>query len=643
MINAIYNIGKALIRKQEPIDSLLKDIDVEKIKEQKDGTEIKIKNYVLRIIFNLDESKVEIDKKNLISFDDKSVKEFLYCGNNGRMEKQFYLTREMKSAKYIFGKTFSDLLEKAKKEDPKYSGNELYVSVKKIVDSDFYDDKKKQLNFEKIEGFNKDLKNLSENQLINKLCDIKRNEKIIIITPTIIFKDKEETIKQNLVELPEYKELILSKFKQKKNDRTNKNDYCYLCKENKQSSYKNLSEIFMKLFTSTTINSASYFTKKFYDKNFRICTDCLIKLKTAEKYIKNNLSLSIAGTPTYLIPEIIDFNEEINPDFFSKLHYKIEMAFNDEKFESFIESIELNTIKGLDRKFSLSFLSYETDGNYFKIINEVHSVPEFYFCELSKILAENYIKYHQEIKGEYRKGFSLGSIYHLIPIKYKTDGSRSDTKNRTLQFYSQLFSENKIDKNILLSYFCEAMYHLFMNQQKVYKNLYYYKENNFDFAIKDYFYQYLVLLNTLEDLKLINKEDYSMENEKIIVSEEIEKFLSENKFNEQQKALFYLGILINKVAKAQVIKKHYNKPILNKISYQGMNFNDLKRLYVDVFEKLHQYSKELSYDYEEIDNVNSLCKKYFDKNDTKWKLTEFANVFYLLSGFAYKVANLQKN
>ena len=394
----------------------------------------------------------------------------------------------------------------------------------------------------------------------------------------------------------------------------------------------------MKFFTTTAINSASCINKKYYDKNYRICSDCLALLLSAEKYIKNNMAMKIAETSAYVIPHVLSLKEEIAPEYFEKLQNKIDMAFNENRFEEFILAIRASSENDeIDLSFSLDFLSYETDGNYFKVINHIHDVSAFYFSRLTETIAYCYLKYEQAIKGSFNKGFGLGSIYKLIPIKYKKDGSLSDTKNKALLFYSQVLGQEKIEKNIIFSYFCEAMYHLYMNQQSVYKNLMYYKEDSFDFAIKDYFYRYLVLIRSLEKLNLVNKEVRIMEkdNNEAELSNDIERFLSENKFSTQQMALFYLGLLVNQVAFSQRGQGHLKKPILKKISYQGMSLNDLKRLYVDVFEKLVQYNAL----YPNVEKHNTLCKHYFDRSDNLWELSEFENVFYLLSGYAYKVAN----
>lgn len=115
-----------------------------------------------------------------------------------------------------------------------------------------------------------------------------------------------------------------------------------------------------------------------------------------------------------------------------------------------------------------------------------------------------------------------------------------------------------------------------------------------------------------------------------------EQFLLNQGFNEQQKALFYLGDMINQVGNCQYFAGHDHKPILNKITYQGMSLKEIKRLYIDVFEKLVQYNKRdkaLFY----CEKSNSKFKEYFDRNENNWKLSDEENVFYLLSGYAFNV------
>ena len=57
-----------------------------------------------------------------------------------------------------------------------------------------------------------------------------------------------------------------------------------------------------------------------------------------------------------------------------------------------------------------------------------------------------------------------------------------------------------------------------------------------------------------------------------------EEFMEKQRFNDQQKALFYLGDMLSKIAYMQH-KSGYPKPVLNKLCYQGISLNDIKRLF----------------------------------------------------------------
>ena len=135
-----------------------------------------------------------------------------------------------------------------------------------------------------------------------------------------------------------------------------------------------------------------------------------------------------------------------------------------------------------------------------------------------------------------------------------------------------------------------------------------------------------------------NKMENSLESTEI-QQDEKQKFLNQQGFNEQKQALFYLGCLINQVGYAQSKKENKQKRILNKINYQGMTKNDIKRLYLEVFEKLVQYRKL----FPDVEKDNSKFKELFDRNFENWKLNDEENVFFLLSGYAYKMSSINKS
>jgi len=109
--------------------------------------------------------------------------------------------------------------------------------------------------------------------------------------------------------------------------------------------------------------------------------------------------------------------------------------------------------------------------------------------------------------------------------------------------------------------------------------------------------------------------------------------------DDSKKALFLLGYLIGKIGNVQKNKEIKNKPILNKINFQGMGTEKLIRLSNDIFEKLIQYKTkkgEILLNFSENNNSYSIFKMWFEKKMIGNNLSNQENVFYVLSGYAFE-------
>jgi CRISPR-associated protein Csh1 len=115
-------------------------------------------------------------------------------------------------------------------------------------------------------------------------------------------------------------------------------------------------------------------------------------------------------------------------------------------------------------------------------------------------------------------------------------------------------------------------------------------------------------------------------------------YIEELNFDEQQTALFLLGVLIGKIGNKQFSQLNKGssdndgrKPILNKLNYNGIDKRKIIRLTNDVFSRLNQlkirhYSEDIFFE----------MNKLLDKNINSWKLDKEENLFYLLSGYSFE-------
>ena len=101
-------------------------------------------------------------------------------------------------------------------------------------------------------------------------------------------------------------------------------------------------------------------------------------------------------------------------------------------------------------------------------------------------------------------------------------------------------------------------------------------------------------------------------------------------YDEEQQALFLLGVLIGKVGTAQYSKGDRKKSILDKVRFDGMDINRVMYLANRILEYLRIY-RLLS----ENEVIYGCMMKLFNRNLDKWSKGDIENVFYMLSGYAF--------
>jgi CRISPR-associated protein Csh1 len=234
--------------------------------------------------------------------------------------------------------------------------------------------------------------------------------------------------------------------------------------------------------------------------------------------------------------------------------------------------------------------------------------------------------------------FNFYTLYKFIPVREGTNN------NIALEFFSNLFQQRPIEKSQLFQSFNQYIRCQRSGQfdNKGFHNSYsnIYQNNSFDFAIKNAVTMYSAFFMLLDELNLL-KSANTMENNTTTmtnqersqkINEQIEEFFDKMKYNESQKALFYLGRVLNTIAYAQYQKGHTSKPIMNKINYNGMDRDDIRRLRIDLEEKANQY------DILEKTQFNfSKFTDYFDYN--QWNIDPEEAVFFILAGYSFFISN----
>jgi len=616
--------------------------------------------YLCFLTFDLLEGKIRLE--DLKPFDKEDLYIYNYFGNNSAASLQFFVTRKVDSLHYLLLSCLSDLafaLEKNKLTD-----GELYKLLLQLQKSGMIELKsakgKGKINLRKIKGVNNE--NISirkDNQKVKIVVGDKTytseafaryllqietsaNNELTIVIPRIKTNENQPHI--IISQHPDYISVTKKEQKLELTSKKKQKRICFICQKEKEGTSSSVTAKFNrsginKLFTTTTINTARDLNKNNYDDNYAICGDCFQNLLFGERVISSKFQGRIAGERAIILPEALIGN--FTYEYLYGIKRSVDLAFNPINFEEWKNQLDVEKDEILHNPgYIVHFVIYRTDGNSISVLDVFGDVQLSRIGEVSILLGKN----AAQIPG--LRWFSLGSIYRIIPVRTNKKGDQLDIQ-RVLSVYKALLANHLLETELLYQYAMEALEKgLFQIRKKKitqYQNLSLnrYIPDKEDFYIKDIVMKYLCLLKSCQDLCVLDKipfsnrkvgDNYMNQNLQDETISAIEGFLTEQNFDRLSRALFYLGTLINVVGRAQSGKGHKSKPILNKIQFQGMNGREVIWLYQEVLDKLRQYDQMK---YPLTERLLSQFNRYYGVLKTKNELSEQANVFYIMSGYAY--------
>lgn len=634
--------------------------DIKKVK--KDETP-----YIVFLTFDMIKDEIYIALAGKYTMDSKH--HYSYFGNNSAAAAQYYLTRASDSIKYLLQSAISDLYNTLKKNNMEDSN--LYSIIKGLSEQNMVNLSKRKgggsLNTDKLSIVKNE--NIGKVEVVDKgiievdgkatntdsftrlfIEDANKKNKFVLVVPKVITKDNIEII---LSKHKDYLDLVKKENKLGVTEEINKKEgnerVCHVCKERKpgvSSSYTTKLDRagINKIFQTKTKNYSQILKNFGHDNNYSICMNCYQKLISGEKIVSEQLRGRIAGEDAFIIPQSL--LHKLDYKHLNYLKEAADLAFKKSDAYNWIINIESEIMNEVN--YIINFIIFKSDGKSITIMETVEDVPTIRLLRIMDVFAAN-----SDSFSALNTKLSLGTIYRIIPVKTNKKKEQIDV-GRVLSFYKAILSGERINHKILFQYACEALdkglKELNKSEIKNYfnMNLAYYANGKEDFFIKRIISSYLILIKTCQDLGLLNEEILKVKDEERYKMEipaedskktdifvyNAENFLTGHGFDNAAKALFYLGILINRVAWAQYQKEHKTKPILKKIQFQGMTKEEIYRLYNDVVEKLRQYNKMTYFS-------GIIMKKFHDYfgslNDEDIMKNQHSNVFYLMAGYSYMV------
>lgn len=573
------------------------------------------KNYTLEIVFDLDENKIIIENSGLCEYSPndpillKNIK--ILPGNFSKIYTCVEFDKIDLLKKSLFGKErtedLGDFANFILNSNPELDGTQFLKALIKVNELKVFSS------------------NLSKTNIKDKL-ELGNNNNIILVFASIISSEIDLT-KRKFSELEGYDKFLLSEFFPNKGIEG-------LCYTNQKFSNDIVPADFLarynlnKIFVTTTKNYAINFDDKSFTKNYQMSSTSKKYLDVASKYLLKNSTIYIAGISHIIIPQFLSHTNINYNDISQKLNSRMDLVFRTSKLETFIEDIN-DELHDLDENeiYWLNFIAFESDGNYLKIINQIKDVSIFHFLKVSEAFIRCGINMSSFIGSKYI--FNFSSIYHIIPER---EGKAK--KNRTLSLLGDILEQRQVYSEVLFDYFTELILCNYYKRYTSYKNIF--NNNEFDFAIKDSVFKYLLIFKVLQKLGQLSNHNFieaNMDNEetKLInndFSAKVEDFFTNMNYSNSQKAMFYLGRILNTIAYAQYKKEHKKKPILQKINYNGMDKDNIQRLRLELFEKGKQYGIINKIEFDDARFTN-----HFDYNN--WNLQPKESLFFILSGYSF--------
>lgn len=620
MLDTLRKIGEQLLEGQGVWAQLSTEPSYNSRKE---------KHWICPILFDCVNKEIQVLRDELQLFKpDKTKVDFRYLNPEkwGRNGKKCALTIESKKfsmlEETLFGKEgdrVGTMLASIEEFDEELKSTPIYVALEEINDK--LSDERSKLDIKEIK----------------KTLNLSNQDEVVLFYSKIKSKQIDQDESANLFELGGYEDFVIGKFATP--DKSSEGlDYLTgnLSEEVVEASFtgrRNLN----KVFQMTASNYASGFSD--FKKNYQSSPLKLAALDKASEYFLDN-EIYIADIPHIVVPNFL--SKDLDDIDLEKVEFFIdktsELLF---QLNSFNESI---LRKLYDEKiFWINYVAFESVGNEFKIINHIKDVNNLYLQKVIQVFYKSGIDYQDYIGGDFK--FNLLSIYSIIPIR---DSKKRSKINSVLTLFKGILEQQLISSENLFSHFVKFIsihrHGSFKNgKSSAFPNL---KEKElFDYAVKDGVFNYLALFNALEQLNLLSmKHDESPQIVNQLKSqypdEQVDEFLSLKECSRNQVALFCLGRALNIVGYAQERKNHPSKPILNKVNFKGIEFQEANDLFGALMEKGKQYQTVKTKNGKDfqvrkhIEKWLDLYSKYLD--DKNWVLRKEEAVFYLLAGYVFR-------
>lgn len=627
MIEGLIQIGDALPSEEGSLSNLIQEVSPIRKNKQLN---------ILKINFDLVNDKLIFDVNE--EMDENTALKYNYIGSaSGPNSPQWYVSTTMINyhitetilnlSKQDLGdninrkikevlENYYYLLDKSLSDKYKYGLNIERYNISGIKMEDIYTQAKEgktkpgDIGKSVISIISKEI----DNYLINNY-DMKLNDFGLF---TLLIDGESVALNENYIQ-----EAIKSREPKIKASKIDKGS-CSICMS-KEDVSMDMTKTKVKFYTTNQVIFASDLDKNNYYKNLQMCKSCMSKYLAAENFMQNKLRVKLSNFDVYIIPQFI-YGEPLNESELNRVTERIVKSFNTVKSFSGIEKMRDDIVDILDFKdsdgyFLLNFIFYKNSQASTKVQAFIKDVNPSVFERLAEASISSYEDMKEVVGNGLKVEVNLNTVYYMNPIRLKNNDPSQ--YRDVLQTYDSILTGGRLNKRKIIRNIIECIKIIWF--EKASYNIKP-ETNNIEF--------YMIRANTyikfLEYMKSIKGGD-GLAVDNLNVKEELKSFIEKMGYVEEQTAMFLLGSLIGEIGNVQYKRAEGgNKPILNKLNFNGIDKSKIIRLTKDVFNKLNQ---------EKIRHFNEVTffemKRLIDKNLENWSLNKDENLFYILSGYSY--------
>ena len=641
MLQTLLKIGEWQSQGKSEWDRFLDYPKVER--EDKRGNPIK--NYTLPIIFDLDAMEVIISQENLSEYDEQKIKNTFPLKIKGGNNKAIYTSVPAGKINQVY-KTFFG------KEGTDTEKGELVESIEKTNKDLLTENLKKLLSqmFELKEKFLEKTVHSSKGVIdirsINESFNLGTSENIVFIN--VLIKSEELSFNTPTVfaEMEDYAAFLQYSFfgdqTTTQSSKEAKMKLCYASGNHMEDVEElNLDTRYSlnKMFVTKTKNYASGFDKKKFSYNYQVSVENQKKLDYASSYLLNQgYKIRIANLDHVIVPQFMQ-NSEVDLEMaLEGIHKRSDLLFNINSLDEFAKNVNLELD---DEVFWINFVAFESDGNFFKSTEIIKDVSSFHFSKLLKAFNDvnwefretSFVdwdkvmtEYDYQSKERVPRNLNFNSIFKIIPLR-----KDKEKKNKALELFKTILENRKVNTEILYDYFVELILCHYYRRYGSYTNVQQSSNDYFAFAVRDSVFKYHAFIRFLKKLNLIDMEDPNSnsaeEKSENKYEQAIQQFFTKMTLNTDQKAMFYLGRMLNTV---EYIQKGKTKTVIQKVNFNGMDKENIQRLRISLIEKAKQYNAM-----GKVIFTDNEFGKHFNFNN--WTLNPQEAVFFLLTGYSFGV------